>query len=181
MTGVPQHLELYGGPYNLSVPAAPTIFLRKQSSRRTLWSTQLGFRPGSIRTEAGTVVWWNYFTYSSIGIRRASSGNGRFIRFRPAEGDVVEIPLETADADVLLLVDCQDLTYKLGFREAHHAKEASRNLEDVTWVGSVSTAVMTRDPQVGAAFTGMMLGLYAFGEMERCLQPAVFKFAAFES
>lgn len=93
---------------------------------------------------------------------------------------MVDIPLETADADVLLLVDCQDLTYKLGFRELHIAK-ASSNLGNVTWVGSVSTAVMTRDPQVGAAFTGMMLGLYAFGEMERCLQPAVFKFASFES
>lgn len=157
------------------------MFLRKQNARRTLWSTQLDFRPESIRTEAGTVVWWNYFTYSSIGLRRASSGNGRFIRFRPAEGDIVEIPLETTDADVLLLVDCQDLTYKLGFRELHHAKEASSNLDDVTWIGSVSTDIMTRDPQVGAAFTGMMLGLYAFGEMERCLQPAVFKFAAFES
>ena len=38
---------------------------------------------------------------------------------------------------------------------------------------------MTVVPPVGAAFTGMMLGLYAFGELEGCLVPADFKFAEF--
>ena len=153
------------------------MFLRKQSARRTLWSTQLNFQPTSVRTEAGTVVWWNYLTYSSIGVRRAADGS-RIIRFKPAEGAEKTIGLETSDADVLLVVDCQDLHYKLGFQEVKAG--SSGGVGEITWVGSVSTGVMTRDPTIGAAFTGMMLGLYAFGEMERCLVPAVFKFAAFK-
>jgi beta-xylosidase len=177
LEGTPQHLELFGGPWNLSVPAAPTMFLRKQSARRTRWSTRLDFRPTSYRTEAGTVVWWNYLTYSSIGVRRAADGS-RIVRFKPAEGAEKTIGLETRDADVLLVVDCQDLYYRLGFQEVENG--SSDGVSEITWVGSVSTDIMTRDPTVGAAFTGMMMGLYAFGEMERCLVPAVFKFAAFE-
>lgn len=88
------------------------------------------------------------------------------------------IGLETRDADVLLVVNCQDLCYELGFQEVKDG--SSDGASDITWVGSVSTDIMTRDPTIGAAFTGMMMGLYAFGEMERCLVPAVFRFAAFE-
>jgi len=177
LKGTPQHLELFGGPWNLSVPAVPTMFLRKQSARRTRWSTRLDFRPTSGRTEAGTVVWWNYLTYSSMGVRRAADGS-RIIRFKPAEGAEKSIGLETKDADVLLVIDCQDLYYRLGFQEVKDG--SSDDVSEITWVGSVSTDIMTRDPTVGAAFTGMMMGVYAFGEMERCLVPAVFKFAAFE-
>lgn len=153
------------------------MFLRKQTVRRTLWSTQLNFQPSSDRTEAGTVVWWNYLTYSSIGIRRAPDGS-RYVRYRPAEGTEVAIPLETTSADVFFMVDCQDLEYRFGFREVESVSEDCKR--DITWVGSVGTDIMTRDPTVGAAFTGMMMGLYAFGEMERCLVPAVFRFAAFD-
>lgn len=173
---VPNRLELYGGPWDLSVPAAPTMFLRKQTRRRTLWSTQLDFQPESTRTEAGTVVWWNYLTYSSIGIRRDPSGS-RVVRFRPAEGKDIMTRLQTQELDVYLVVDCQDLCYRFGFQEMETSSADCVN--DITWVGSISTDIMTRDPEVGAAFTGMMMGLYAFGEMERCLVPAVFKFAAF--
>jgi beta-xylosidase len=179
LTDTPRHLELFGGPWNLSTPAAPTMFLRKQTTRQTIWTTQLNYQPDSTRTEAGTVVWWNYFTYSSIGIRRSSSGS-RFVRCRPAAGDVVDCPLQTKEADVLLFIDCQNLEYRLGFVELHDTTAGLPNKIDATWFGSVSTDIMTRDPEVGAAFTGMMLGLYAFGELEPCLTPAVFRFAAFE-
>jgi hypothetical protein len=155
------------------------MFLRKQTTRQTLWTTRLNYQPNSTRTEAGTTVWWNYFTYSSIGIRRSSSGS-RFIRYRPAAGDVVDIALQTKEADVLLLIDCHDLEYRLGFVELRDASFGISNRDNATWVGSVSTDIMTRDPEVGAAFTGMMLGLYAFGELEPCLTPALFRFAAFE-
>lgn len=153
------------------------MFLRKQSARRTRWSTQLNFQPTSDRTEAGTVVWWNYLTYSSIGVRR-SADDSRIIRYKPAEGAEKIIGLETRNSDVLLVIDCQDLHYELGFQEVKVGD--SDGVSEITWVGSVSTDVMTRDPTVGAAFTGIMMGLYAFGEMERCLVPAVFRFAAFE-
>lgn len=155
------------------------MFLRKQTARQTLWTTQLNYQPDSTRTEAGTVVWWNYFTYSSIGIRRSTSGS-RMIRYRPAVGDAIDAALQTAEADVLLLIDCQNLEYRLGFVELHSEAAGVSSKDNIKWVGSVSTDTMTRDPEVGAAFTGMMLGLYAFGELEPCLTPAIFRFAAFE-
>lgn len=105
------------------------MFLRKQTTRQTLWTTQLNYRPDSARTEAGTVVWWNYSTYSSIGIRRSSSGS-RFVRYCPAAGDVVHCPLQTKEADVLLLIDCHNLEYRLGFVELHNTTAGLPNKDD---------------------------------------------------
>lgn len=105
----PNCLRLHGGPYKLSDPACPTLFLRKQSERFCTWETRLSFTPSSPYTEAGTVVWMDYFTYSTIGIRlEVSSNNGtndapkekilrRIIRFTPPIGsgaDVIERELK---------------------------------------------------------------------------------------
>lgn len=154
------------------------MFLRKQTHRQVLWTTQLSFQPDSKRTEAGTVLYWNYLTYTSIGIRQADGQ--RSIRYLPAEGEEKSVPLKTADSDVFLAVDCQPTHYRFGFVEVEKSGGSSQDLvAAVNWVGEVNTAVMTRDPPVGMPFTGMTLGLYAFGDMERCLTPAVFKFAEF--
>lgn len=162
----PNYLRLYGGPYNLSTPTCPTLFLQKQTHRSCIWETRLSFHPTSDKTEAGTVVWWNYFTYSSIGIR-LSSGK-RVIRYRPAEGDVVEHELNT-QSDIIFFIECGE-HYRFGFKEASN---------ETQWVGQVSNRTMTKTPPVGAPFTGMMLGLYAFGELQRCLVPADFEYAEF--
>jgi beta-xylosidase len=167
LTERPNYLRLHGGPYNLSVPASPTMFLRKQTHHFCRWETRLSFEPTAAETEAGTVVWLNYFTYSSIGIRK--DGKGRFIRFRPSKGDTVERRLDTKTA-VTLTVDC-GTEYRFGYREDTHS--------DVHWIGSVSNNAATTAPPVGANFTGMMLGLYAFGERQRCLAPADFAYAEF--
>lgn len=46
------------------------------------------------------------------------------------------------------------------------------------WIGEVANSVMTRAPPVGAPFTGMMLGLYSYGELQKkCLTPADFHYA----
>ena len=178
LKGEPNHLELYGGPYTLSAPAAPTMFVRKQTHRQALWTTQLNFQPTSNRTEAGTTVYWNYLTYSSIGIRLV--GQQRSIRWRPAEGEECILPLRTSENDVFLAIDCQPMSYRFGYVEMGQDRSDSQDLtRAINWIGEVSTAVMTQDPKVGAAFSGMTLGLYAFGDMERCLVPAVFKFAEF--
>ncbi|KAE8376020.1 glycosyl hydrolase [Aspergillus bertholletiae] len=168
----PNHLRLYGGPYNLSVPSCPTLFLRKQMHRYSTWETQLSFRPQSPHTEAGAVVWWNYFTYSSIGIRLSPTGGTRILRFRPAEGEVIDRKLESTVSDVVLLIECGD-QYRFGFREMNGANCKSQ------WIGEVQNSVMTQSPPIGAPFTGMMLGLYAFGERQRCLAPADFAYAEF--
>ncbi|KAJ6123493.1 Concanavalin A-like lectin/glucanase subgroup [Penicillium samsonianum] len=167
LTQRPNYLRLHGGPYNLSVPASPTMFLRKQTHHLCRWETRLSFQPTVDETEAGTVVWLNYFTYSSIGIRKDSKG--RFIRFRPSEGDIMEHRLDTKSA-VTLTVDC-GIEYRFGYREGTES--------DIHWIGSVSNSAATAAPPVGANFTGMMLGLYAFGERQRCLAPADFAYAEF--
>ncbi|KAJ5501830.1 Concanavalin A-like lectin/glucanase subgroup [Penicillium expansum] len=167
LTERPNYLRLHGGPYNLSVPASPTMFLRKQTHHVCRWETRLSFQPTLNETEAGTVVWLNYFTYSSIGIRKDT--NGRFIRFRPSEGDIVEHRLDT-ETPVTLTVDCGS-EYRFGYHEGTES--------EMHWIGSVSNSAATAAPPVGANFTGMMLGLYAFGERQRCLAPADFAYAEF--
>lgn len=142
LTERPGYLRLYGGPYNLSVPASPTLFLRKQIHRFCTWETKLTFQPTSIHTEAGTVVWWNYFTYSSLGIRK--KGDDRIICFRPSEGELVERQLDLA-TDVVLVVQCGN-EYRFGYRESSSPQ--------ITWIGTLSNKAATRSPPIGAPFTG---------------------------
>ncbi|GKZ30288.1 hypothetical protein AbraIFM66950_008624 [Aspergillus brasiliensis] len=171
LTERPGYLRLYGGPYNLSVPACPTLFLRKQTHRFCTWETRLSFNPRNQVCEAGTAVWWNYFTYSTIGIRRAADG-GRVVRFSPAGGEVIDFSLRHSQSDVRLLIECVD-AYKFGFQEI---SDDEKSPEPISWIGEVDNRSMTAAPPVGVAFTGIMLGLYAFGERQRCLDPADFHY-----
>lgn len=143
------------------------MFLRKQTHRFCTWETKLSFLPTSENTEAGTVLWWNPFTYSSLGVRKV--GENRSIRFRPSEGTVLESVLSLT-TEVVLVIECGH-RYRFGYRE-----EAQ---PEVNWIGSVDNQTATKSPPVGAPFTGMMLGLYAFGERQRCLAPADFAYAEF--
>ena len=77
-----------------------------------------------------------------------------------------------SEEEVRLVVKCEELRYVFGFARG-------KEHEEVEWVGEVSTDVMTADPPVGAPFTGMLLGVYAFGEMEPCSVPADFRYAKF--
>ncbi|RDW83491.1 glycosyl hydrolase family 43 protein [Coleophoma crateriformis] len=178
MTENPGALRLYGAPYTLSSPASPTMFLRKQKHRRVTWRTQVSFNPTSLNTEAGAVVFWNYLTYSSIGIRQSpSDSSSRIVRFRSADLAVVDFELQSDDAALVLMIECGD-AYRFGFREVIEG-DANGLETEVRWIGEVSNDIMTADPPIGAAFTGMMLGLYAFGDLEQCLVPADFDYAEF--
>lgn len=143
------------------------MFLRKQLHRFCTWETQLSFNPLSPLAEAGSLVWWNYFTYSSIGIR--TDGKKRFIRFRDASGSFTERGLNGHSSDVVLRIVSAD-GYKFGFREADDGDE------DFQWLGEVSSAAMTQEPPLGLAFSGMMLGIYSFSEKQPSLAPADFHY-----
>ncbi|CAG8954650.1 hypothetical protein HYFRA_00004571 [Hymenoscyphus fraxineus] len=176
----PGVLRLLGSPYTLSIPTCPTLFLRKQTARNGTWSTRLSFHPTSSNTESGAVLWWNYFTYSSIGIRLSPSESAqRVIRFRPASGEDVTVPLTSKVSTVEFFIHSSDEKYEFGFHELSSDKHID-DAEGVRWMGEVTTEDMTVDPPVGALFTGMMFGLYAFGEMEGCLVPADFEYAEFK-
>lgn len=177
LTERPGYLRLYGGPYTLSTPACPTMFLRKQTHDPVRWETRLSFWPDSPATEAGAIVYWNSYTYSSIGIRLISGGSksgAREVAFRSASGAVAHVPLASQESDFVLVIK-SDSGYMLGFKEIFDGTED----QEVNWVGEVSSKVMTRDPEVGASFTGMTFGIYAFGETERCFVPADFKYVEF--
>ncbi|KAK8208400.1 glycosyl hydrolase [Phyllosticta capitalensis] len=169
LTERPGQLRLHGGPYTLSSPACPTVFLRKQQHEIMTWETKLSFRPASKDVEAGAVVYWNNFNYSSIGVRISDSTGDRVIRYQPTLGDLIEVQLAEEVDDVVLLIESMDEAYRLGFRGTGEV--------GVRWVGRQDKRTMTSDPSVGAAFTGMLFGLYAFGRNKPCLQPADFDYA----
>ncbi|KAI5305350.1 hypothetical protein KEM56_004643, partial [Ascosphaera pollenicola] len=184
LTEKPGHLRLYGAAYTLSTPTCPTMLLRKQCERQTTWRTQLSFKPSSPFVEAGTVVYWNYYTFSSIGLRLGNDDSGDFIvRFTPADGKIVECKLSPQSSEVQFTIECNNDEYRFGFCEISSNPEEIAADEPGPWkyLGSVANHVMTRDPPIGAPFTGMMLGLYAIGENEPCIVPADFKFAEFRS
>ena len=167
----PGYLRLWGGPYVLSTPTCATMWLRKQTHRYITFETKLGFRPKSKYTQAGVVVWWNCGCLSSMGISVADDNvQQRVMKLRLADGTCHEVPLESSTDEVVLTIRCGS-KYEFGFSEVGVA---------VRWIGSVSNDIMTRDPEVGAPFTGMMIGLYAHGDLEPVLVPADFAYAKFE-
>ncbi|KAL3457413.1 glycosyl hydrolase [Aspergillus heterothallicus] len=179
-------LRLHGSPYTLSTPGCPTLFLRKQTHRFCTWETRLSFNPSSVNTEAGTVVYLNYFTYASIGVRlapdTAEDSGKRILRFTPSNlgptHESIDIPLTTTTSDVILRVECGD-TYRFGFKEVEAEAETDTSGE-VQWIEEVGNKSLVEAPlPVGAPFTGMMLGLYSFGDREAVLVPADFKYAEF--
>lgn len=167
LTERPGYLRLYGGPYNLRVPACPTLFLRKQTHRFCTWQTSLSFHPTSEHVEAGTVLWWNSFTKSRIGIRK--TGNGHIVRFQSSDCVVEQRELKST-TEVVLFIECKE-RYRFGYRESSDT--------DICWLGEVEAHTATEAPPVGAQFTGMMLGVYCYGQRNACLTPADFSYAQF--
>tara|TARA_R110002003_G_scaffold2616_3_gene24510 strand:+ start:19239 stop:19577 length:339 start_codon:yes stop_codon:yes gene_type:complete len=111
-----------------------------------------------------------------MGIRLQNDGphSKRVVRFTPPTnaGEVVHATIPD-NGEVKMTVDCTATCYRFGYRVVGDANE------DWTWIAEVDTQVLTRNPEIGQPFTGMMLGLYAFGELQPVLAPAHFAFAAF--
>ncbi|KAL4865516.1 hypothetical protein BDV12DRAFT_211020 [Aspergillus spectabilis] len=184
-------LRLHGAPYTLSTPACPTLFLRKQIHRFCLWETRLSFNPDSANTEAGTVVYLNYYTWVSIGIRLSPNQDSdverkRIIRFTASNTEpgsrssprTINTPLSSATSDVILQIETGD-RYRLGFREilSDNSESPKRGEEKVTWFGEVPNKAIVDAPlPIGAPFTGVMLGVYSVGDREAVLADADFKY-----
>ena len=178
MTARPDELTLYGGPYTLSMPTCPTLFLRKQKHWPVVWETQLDFEPNVVGVEAGTVVWWNCTCYASIGIALVDRDGQlqRIMRLTTPDMQVKEAVIARQGA-IKLIVESSVECYRLGYREV--AVGSQETSGDWKWLGAVDTQIMTRSPEVGAPFTGMMMGLYSFGVMQPVLTPAHFAYAEF--
>jgi beta-xylosidase len=153
------------------MPACPTLVLRKQRHWPVTWETQLEFRPEALRVEAGTVVWWNYTCYASIGIA-LNIQKQRVVRFTPPDGRVVEQAI-AEKGEVKFIIESTANSYRFRYYETGFGNSMLQML------GDVDTEVMTRNPEIGQPFTGMMMGLYSFGELQPVLTPAHFAYAEF--
>ncbi|KIW03841.1 uncharacterized protein PV09_05140 [Verruconis gallopava] len=172
LTERPGWLRLWGAPYSLNTAVCSTTWLRKQTQAETTFETRIDFRPDSNRVEAGLVVWLNHTCFSSVGIRLADGkGCRRVVSLSLADGRKITQPLATADSEVLLVVQCGS-EYRFGYREIGSDSR-------IRYVGSICNSSMLKEPDVGVIFTGMMVGLYAFGEWEAALVPADFAYAKF--
>ncbi|EPE34989.1 Arabinanase/levansucrase/invertase [Glarea lozoyensis ATCC 20868] len=167
-------LTLLGSAYTVSSPSTPTLILRKQSSRVQLFSTLLrSYVPNSERTEAGVVIYWNHFSYASLGVRLSPAGK-RMLRLtheQPAGKEVKDVELRGMGGDITFFIKSTEEDYVFGYMES---LGSSGDEQGVQWLEPIPNTTLTIDPPIGMAFTGMMMGLYAFGEMEGCLVPAEF-------
>lgn len=199
------------------------MLLRKQTALAQSFQATMEFAPSRVGYEAGIVLWWNQFSYATVGVTLLELPDGErvltVVRRGPTVQDgVVEVsevflfflffffpsslpglprlsqiihtqeltriqtqttypflqPPEApervekllAQGPVELVVGCraEDGSYTLGLRQGGaDGDHAACRAEDLTVA-----------PPVGAAFTGVMFGVYAFGRGEPVLDPAFF-------
>lgn len=73
------YLRVYGNAYNLTQLVTPSLYLRKQTSLSTIFSTQLDFTPKRIinaTSEAGVALWLSESSHQTLGITLCSDGSG---------------------------------------------------------------------------------------------------------
>lgn len=145
------------------------MLLRKQSDKSMTWAVDLDFVPDKETYEAGAVAFWNSFCYLSIGIRKNKNGDKLVVITMPVDGQgkfdtKKEVLSDGFKKSTRLEIRCTSMSYTVGYVEESGFHGLS----------TVATEIMTLPPPLGMAYTGVMLGIYAFGEMEPCLSPADF-------
>lgn len=80
LTERPGFLRLFGNCYDLSSPEAPAMLLRKQSSYAQLFEATMRFSPSRAGYEAGIVLWWNQFSYATVGVTLAELPGGEKVK-----------------------------------------------------------------------------------------------------
>ena len=178
LTERPGYLRIHAGPNKLSSPSPPSAIFRKLLHLEGVWKARVAFFPDKARTEAGTVAYWNYFTYCSIGVGCNSEG-ARQIVFTSSSGDRSIAAVASPKAEIDLVTTIGAHTLQFGFQEVHPNAERVSADSGIHWLGEVKSETLTRSPLVGNPFTGLLLGLYAFSEMKESQIFADFAFAEF--
>jgi beta-xylosidase len=177
LTERPGHLRLYGNCYDLTSPESPALLLRKQAGYTETFRAKMNFNPSRLGYESGVTLWWNQYSFASIGVGIVEPSEGvEAVRTVIARGPTgkngepnVSYPLLDsritfgADDAVQLTIDTTSTDYKL----TQSAGEASASM-------SFPTETLTINPPVGCAFAGTMFGIYAFGKSEPALDPSDF-------
>ncbi|CAM1503611.1 Fc.00g012020.m01.CDS01 [Cosmosporella sp. VM-42] len=157
LTERPGYLRLYGNCYDLSSPESPAMLLRKQTSYNQTFRTRLEFKPKVRGYEAGVVLWWNQFSYATLGVEAIEGKDGDVVMMSPTK-DILGIT-----GGVLLTIQAQLGSYNMSI-ETEHGKSR--------WEMLAKDLIVA--PPVGGSFTGMMFGIYSFGKGEPVLDPADF-------
>ncbi|KAG8622890.1 hypothetical protein KVT40_009401 [Elsinoe batatas] len=170
----PGHIRLYGNCYNLSSPEAPAMLLRKQSEYTDSFHVKMQFSPSRSGYEAGIVLWWNQFSYSTIGLtklRGTTDLSELVIASKSPSGgagvhaqEIKSLPPNQASKTLDLSIHSSTTSYRL---QAHIEGTLVHAIE-------VAASELTVMPPFGGSFCGVMFGIYSFGDSEPVLDPADF-------
>lgn len=177
LTERPGHLRLYGNCYDLTSPESPALLLRKQARYSETFRAKMSFNPSRLGYESGVALWWNQYSFATIGIGMVEPSEGaetvRTVIAREPTGKngqlKVSYPLLAsgvkfgADDTVQLTIDATSAAYRL-----------TLSVGEVSATVTFAAETMTIMPPVGGTFAGTMFGIYAFGRSEPVLDPADF-------
>lgn len=137
----------------------------------------MSFQPSTPGYESGVALWWNQYSFASVGVGVAGPGEGaeavRTVVAREPTGKSGELKVSYplfekgatlgSDGVVELSVEATPTEYKLVLS----AGEASVSV-------SFAAEMLTVSPPVGGSFTGALFGIYSFGRSEPVLEPSDF-------
>jgi beta-xylosidase len=110
LTERPGYLRLYGNCYNLSSPEAPAMLLRKQTSYTgEVFQVKMSFSPRKLGYEAGVVLWWNSYSYATVGLTAAAdsdAGYDKTVIVRTPTGQPGEVRVSIGPLHVALFSPC---------------------------------------------------------------------------
>jgi beta-xylosidase len=119
LTERPGYLRLYGNCYDLSSPEAPAMLLRKQTSYTAeVFQVKMTFNPRKPGYEAGVVLWWNQFSYATVGLTAATdpdAGYAKTVIVRTPTGRPGEMKVSTllvrSSWCYVLFADCRSALF----------------------------------------------------------------------
>jgi len=156
-------LRLRGSEKNLCEVASPTLVVRRQQHFDFLATTSLDFNPPSANEEAGlTLLMTNEHHYDFFVTNR---GGQRAL--------VVKYHLELIQqttAEIPLVPGAVQL--RITGTKPHYAFSCSQNGSEFREVARVNTRYL--GTEVTSGYNGVVIGLYATGNGQRCASPADF-------
>lgn len=112
-------LTIYPSPYSITDDESPSMLLRRQDAFVGTWETIVDFTPGRPGEEAGTVVWWSKWAFSSVGLRGVEGGREVVFKFPTLEDDKIQV---SDNASIVSAVEdqltCIDITCVLSRRRS---------------------------------------------------------------
>ncbi|KAH6854049.1 glycosyl hydrolase [Chaetomium sp. MPI-CAGE-AT-0009] len=178
LTERPGHLRLYGNCYELTSPESPALLLRKQTGYNETFQAQMRFNPSRLGYESGVTLWWNQYSFASIGIGMVVPSEGseavRTVVARQPTGKNGELKVSYPLLDSGVALEDHDGAVRLTIDTTPNDYNLTLAVGVVSARVSFAAEVLTINPPVGGTFTGTMFGIYACGKSEPVLDPSDF-------